>query len=277
MDQNRKVMLMKQVFEQDIRTNDRQSSKGNQLKWKNGHTWYKADYTGYEGLAEYMVSHLLQYSDLEKKNYVLYNTEEISYGQVIYKGCSSMNFLPEGWQLITLERLFQSYYGESLNKCIYSLREVEDRVRFTVEQTIRITGLQEFGKYMSMLLTVDALFLNEDRHTHNIAVLLDSVGGFHYCPVFDNGSALLSDVTMDYPMGVDLETLIDKPKAKTFSTDFDEQLEAAKKQYGYQLHFSFGRKEIEELLAKEEYYTDDVKQRVLTLLLWQRRKYAYLF
>ena len=58
---------MIELFEQDIQLNDRQSSKGNQLKWQgeNG-GWYKADYTGYEGFAEYMVSCLLEYSSLEK-------------------------------------------------------------------------------------------------------------------------------------------------------------------------------------------------------------------
>ena len=30
-----------------------QSSKGNQFKWERNGIWYKADYTGYEGLAEY--------------------------------------------------------------------------------------------------------------------------------------------------------------------------------------------------------------------------------
>ena len=51
---------MIELFEQNIRTNRRQSSKGNQLKWENDGIWYKADYTGYEGLAEYMISHLLK-------------------------------------------------------------------------------------------------------------------------------------------------------------------------------------------------------------------------
>ena len=53
---------MIELFEQNIRTNDRQSSKGNQLKWENKGIWYKADYTGYEGLAEYMIC-LLYTSD----------------------------------------------------------------------------------------------------------------------------------------------------------------------------------------------------------------------
>ena len=44
---------MIELFEQNERMQDRQSSKGNQLKWENAGIWYKADYTGYEGLAEY--------------------------------------------------------------------------------------------------------------------------------------------------------------------------------------------------------------------------------
>ena len=51
---------MIELFEQNIRTNDRQSSKGNQLKWENEGIWYKADYTGYEGLADYYVGAVVQ-------------------------------------------------------------------------------------------------------------------------------------------------------------------------------------------------------------------------
>ena len=64
---------MIELFEQDILLNDRQSSKGNQLKWQsqNG-IWYKADYTGYEGLVEYLVSCLLgetnMFSTRQKKS-----------------------------------------------------------------------------------------------------------------------------------------------------------------------------------------------------------------
>ena len=41
---------------------NRNSSKGNQLKWFDAGNWYKADYLGYEGLAEYLISHLLEKS-----------------------------------------------------------------------------------------------------------------------------------------------------------------------------------------------------------------------
>ena len=59
---------MVELFEQNIRTQARQSSKGNQLKWENDNIWYKADYTGYEGLAEYMISHLLMKSHYRLQN-----------------------------------------------------------------------------------------------------------------------------------------------------------------------------------------------------------------
>lgn len=83
---------MIELFEQNIRTNERQSSKGNQLKWENNGIWYKADYTGYEGLAEYMISHLLKKSTLAEDEFVCYDLEKIKYGTVIYKGVKSRNF-----------------------------------------------------------------------------------------------------------------------------------------------------------------------------------------
>lgn len=254
-----------------------QSSKGNQFKWERDGVWYKADYTGYEGLAEYMVSGLLGYSNLKNTEFIQYQTEEIGYKKTLYRGCKSLNFLPDGWQLITLERLFKNLYGQSLYQSLYRIEEVEERARFLVEQVELMTGLKEFGPYLSRLLTIDALFLNEDRHMHNIAVLYDDAGRYHYCPVFDNGSALLSDTTADYPMGEDIISLIPQVKAKTLSSDFMEQLDVAEDLYGQNLYFTYDEGIINELLAKEEYYPDDIKVRIKEVLLQQRRTYSYLF
>ena len=268
---------MIELFEQEIQTSTRQSSKGNQLKWTDGEFWYKADYTGYEGLAEYMVSNLLRYSDLRPEEYVLYETEEIKYGSQVYKGCRSRNFLKKGWQLITLERLFQIQFGESLYKAVYQVPDYEKRLRFLVEQTERVTGLEDFGAYMCKVLTVDAVFLNEDRHTHNIAVLWDGDSGFDYCPIFDQGAGLLADTIMDYPLEQDVFELMTKVEAKTFCRSFEEQLDIAEGLYGEQIHFQFGEKEIRELLERDEVYPIEVKNRVYMILLQQRRKYQYLF
>ena len=93
---------MIELFEQNERKADRQSSKGNQLKWENNGIWYKADCTGYEGLAEYMISHLLKFSSLQKDEFVLYDYERIKYKNIFYNGVKSNNFLYDDWQIITL-------------------------------------------------------------------------------------------------------------------------------------------------------------------------------
>lgn len=268
---------MVELFERDIKTDNRQSSKGNQLKWFSGKKWYKADYTGYEGLAEYMISNLLKDSNLNTTDYIVYETEEIRYEQVRYRGCRSDNFLPDGWQLITLERLFQSFHGQSLSRSLYCIDSPENRLRFLVEQIERITMLKDFGIYLSRLLAIDTFFLNEDRHTHNIAVLLDEEGHYQYCPIFDNGAALLSDTTMDYPIDVEINDLMKKVAPKTFCSDFDEQIDLAERLYGKQIKFTFTKADVMDLLEKEMYYPDDIKNRVAELLTDRMRKYSYLF
>ena len=268
---------MVELFEQNIRTNDRQSSKGNQLKWENDGIWYKADYTGYEGLSEYMISHLLNKSTLDEDEYVLYDLEEIKYRTTIYTGVKSMNFLREDWQIITLERLFKSFFGESLYKSIYKIEKLDDRLFFLVNQVERMTGLKNFGNYINKLFTIDAVFLNEDRHTHNIAVLMNGDGKFAYCPIFDNGAGLLADTTMDYPMGENIYSLIKSVKAKTICVDFDEQLSISEVLYKGNIKFSFTKKDVKELLNDVKIYSVEEKQRVEAIIYEQMRKYQYLF
>lgn len=268
---------MVELFERDIRQNDRKSSKGNQLKWENKGVWYKADYTGYEGLAEYMVSHLLQKSSLTKKEFVLYEIEKIQYKEQTYTGVRSDDFLEDDWQLITLERLFQNFFGESLYKSIFAIAGHENRLRFLVDQVERMTGLNKFGEYLNKLFTIDAFFLNEDRHTHNIAVLMNGKGEFAYCPIFDNGATLLSDTTMDYPLTGDVYSLMRQVHAKTFSDNFDEQLDISEALSGEQLKFAFTQKDVRNLLESVTEYSETEKRRVETIICMQMKKYSYLF
>lgn len=125
-------------------------------------------------------------------------------------------------------------------------------------------------------MAVDAVFLNEDRHMHNIA-LIEEGDEYTAAPIFDNGAGLLSDTTLDYPAGGDIFRLIGKCRAKTFSDDFSKQLEAAEKLCGKGPRFHFGHREIQDLLEKEPFYPAETKQRVEAILLEQKRRYAYMF
>ncbi len=268
---------MIELFKQDIVTEARQSSKGNQLKWKNQNLWYKADYTGYEGYAEYVVSRLLELSTLDRNLLVKYDTIAIQYKNQEYLGCVSNDILDTEWKMITLERLFHNYYGESLYSTLYKIRDERIRLEYLVDQIINITGLKEFGIYISVLLTIDTMFINEDRHMHNIAVLKNEAGDYRYCPIFDNGACLLSDVRMDYPLNGEVETYISIAKPKTYCDDFDLQLDIVEQLYGQNLKFYFSESDMVRISEHDELYSSEVKKRVHQILLARKRKYKYLF
>ena len=167
---------------------------------------------------------------------------------------------------------------ESILDADYKKDGTVDAVLASLKKAIeQLTGLREFDVYISKLMTIDALFLNEDRHTHNIAVLLDDCDQFHYCPIFDNGASLLSDTIQDYPMEEKIQDLVKRVKAKTFHDDFDEQLDTVEELYGRQIRFHFDRAIVEKIIAEEQNYSNDVKERVYDLISRQMRKYQYLF
>lgn len=267
---------MIELFEQDIRTNDRQSSKGNQLKWKSGGYWYKADYTGYEGLAEYVISALLQKSTLTAAEFVSYHPEQICYKTRTFCGAKSADFLRDGWQIVTLERLFKNFFNESLTQALWKIPDVSERFRFLVSQVERITGWTDFAVYLNKLFTIDAMFLNEDRHMHNVAVLMDGQGNFQKCPFFDHGAGLLADTQMDYPMDADVVMAIPTVQAKSISTSFDEQLDVSEAACGNQLMFSFSKKDVQTIVQAADCYPPEVRNRVEEILFQQMRKYGYL-
>ena len=269
---------MVNLTKDDLKRFGENSSMGNQLKFEKNGIWYKTDYTGYEGLTEYTVSEFLKASTLKPEEYVPYKTEEIRYEDTVFRGCSSKDFLRPDRQIITLERLYKNQRGESLYQRIWHTSDDPKRRLVSLVDIVEsITGLDGFGEYMAKLMTIDALFLNEDRHFHNIAVLLTNRGGYELCPIFDQGAGLLADTTLDYPMDAELQRLYDKVKAKTFSRSFDEQLDAAEALFGDTLHFSVTKKQVVTLLQKDDHYPSDVKNRVQEILYHQMEKYGYLF
>ena len=252
------------------------SSKGNQPKWLLRGCWYKADHMGYEALSEVLTSRLLARSGVE--NFVRYEPIVIHANSKTYTGCKSGNFRRADEMLVPLERLYRSYYGQSLAKKLSGIPDVEEQIRFTVEFVEQTTGLRGFGQYLSAVLELDAFILNEDRHTNNIAVLRNETSGqFKLCPLFDNGLSFLSDLN-DYPLDEDIYQSIARVDAKPFSRDFITQLEAVTNLYGSFLHFDISRRDIDGLFdGLEMYYPEEIMNRVRTVLSEQMRKFAYLF
>lgn len=211
------------------------SSKGNQEKWQDNGRWYKLDQFGYEGLAEVTVSNLLKLSSIEHNTpfkFVRYSPEIINAHGIDRTGCSSKNFLKKGQSIVTLSHLFRSY-GMPLTESLSRLTSDKRRIAFIAEKTAELTGLDMFPQYLTLIFETDALFLNNDRHLNNIAVL-ECNGKYDYCPIFDNGAALLSNM-MDYPMNIDPEALIKSVHARPLNTTFNRQMIHAVRLYGIQL------------------------------------------
>ena len=252
------------------------TSKGDQPKWQLDGKWYKADHMGYEALAEVVVSQLLKQSNVP--DFVEYRPVLIQYQGKEIPGCVSKNFRRKDEMLVSFERLHRTYKGRGLAAALGGINKPQGRIRYTIDFIEQTTGLTGVGKYLTLLLELDSFFLNEDRHTNNLAVIRnEKTKEFRLCPIFDNGLALLSDLN-DYPLDKDVYDSIRCVRAKPFDLDFNMQVEAAEELYGMQLNLSFSRKEVsKELKFVTELYGEKIYCRVEQVLFEQMRKYQVYF
>ena len=233
------------------------SSKGNQEKWLEGDRWYKLDLFGYEGLAETVTSSLLRQTNVTALGFrfVPYQMEQLDVQRRVRTGCSSPNFRQEGEAILTLADLFRKGVGPHWQDQIGRQPNLTAKVRWMAEQTTQLTGLSRFGQYMTLLFEADMLFGNEDRHLNNIAVLRRGEG-FDYCPLFDFGAGMLSNIR-DYPLDIEPRAHLRLLRALPLNTTFGRQVQAARAVYGPQLEWDFTVEDITAALAKPlEFYSE---------------------
>lgn len=108
-------------------------------------------------------------------------------------------------------------------------------------------GNQEKWRKASRWYKLD-LFGNADRHLDNVAILRREER-FDYCPLFDLGAGLLSNVR-DYPMEIAPKALLRQLRAQPLDTTFTRQVHAAEAVYGVQLEWDFDLTDIETPLAE---------------------------
>lgn len=252
-------------------------SKGNQEKWLRGGRWYKLDAGGYEALAEYLCSALLEKTNAAELGYryVRYRVEHVEAHGRRRVGCSSADFCSDGESIRTLADLLRLGYGSDWRQQAERQRSISGRVRWIVDHTIELTGLENFGAYLTLLFEADMLFLNEDRHMNNIAVLRHGEV-FDYCPMFDFGAGLLSNI-IDYPMDIEPRALARTVRARPMECGFARQVHAAQELYGQQLRCFFTEADVRDALddALAFYAQRDasiIRDRVLYCISTQRKK-----
>ncbi len=163
------------------------TTKGSQVKYLKGGYFYKLNKQGNEGLAEYLIYTLLKHSTLVKELVLPYE-----YCYINKKpGCRSGNFLLPGECFYTMEHLFSTATGKhGLAEVLALLSGASERLEYILD-IIESLGFpcQDYRNYMQVLMQIDLLAENCDRHVHNYGLIFKD-GDFRLPPVFDNGLSL---------------------------------------------------------------------------------------
>ena len=258
------------------------SSKGNQEKWydKETNAWYKLDRIGFEALSEAVASEILRkYSNIETElgyQIVPYHIDSVDVHKAKRNASISPNFLKEGQSIQTAYHILKRVLGPDYQKVLADEKTIPNRLKKIVDTIETISGLQNFGQYLTLLFEVDALIANEDRHLNNIAIIEEN-GTYQYCPLFDNGEGFMLD-NVKYPFDVETKGLMKHLRAKPFQCRFGTLLSAARELYGTQLKITCTADEISEVIeAYLEWYQPMfrpfLKDRILDVMILQMKKY----
>lgn len=149
--------------------------EGLQSKEESYEGWIKYDRFGYEGLSEvlaYRFSQLLS----TKLFFCEYTPIKTDKGT----GCFSKSVISENEELVSL----YSFFSEEPKNL-----DGSQLFGYHVPHIIKITGLQDFGEWITELFVFDMLIENEDRNPGNI-LLIAADGKYRYAPVMDNANSL---------------------------------------------------------------------------------------
>jgi hypothetical protein len=277
------------------------TSKGNQEKWFDAEAglWYKLDCHGFESLAEAVTSRLLRrYTNLAAFDRNLqsnradcksmpplspakilevaeYDVTRVEVHKHLRTVSVSKNFLAPGESIVTAYTLLKNGLGRDFAAQLNRPKSLSRKIEFLADTIAGMTGLADFGRYLTLLFEIDALILNQDRHLNNIAVLRGA-NGYSFCPIFDNGAAYLLDYAL-YPYEVDPKSLITQADALPFHTSFTRLAHTARALYGPQLQVQFTKADIAQLLQPLlDYYPAALRgalqERIITVLMTQQKK-----
>ena len=194
------------------------TSEGTQIKYRKDDFWYKKDNRGNEGRVEYLVSRFLKFTSLAKTEYVEYEEGTIN-GRT---GCRSRNFLGKEDELITFYRLYYNEVGKDLSKVIANMETMEERMEYVID-FIQQSCQLDIRNYMSKVLTLDMVCLNEDRHLNNLAVIMHG-NQFYPAPIFDNGISLLT-ANQSVNWNFSIEENVRRVIARPFSGSHEKMVE----------------------------------------------------
>lgn len=129
-----------------------------------------------------------------------------------------MAFLHPDESFISFERLYEMTHGGHLENVIRQFDTCAERIEY-VQDFLIDNFNYDCSDYLSQILTLDALTLNDDRHFNNLGIIIDNNTGIcRTAPIFDNGAAFLSDYEK-FDLIDSIEENIKKVYARPFSAN----------------------------------------------------------
>ena len=226
-------------------------NKDNQRKWFRDGIWYKADFLGYEGLAEYISSCLLGVSDIPSFiRYSLVCIQEADEQETnVFIGCMSHDF----GTIITGDVIILQL-PEKYNVWLNPTGTFADDLQVFCEGVELVFGVN-VERNMRQMLCFDLIVGNEDRILRNFG-LQQTDTGFVFAPLFDHGLSLLAD-TKSPERVTSLSEISYRP--------FDySRFEGIRHLSGTPLTFDIAR--FDELVENIPYYPRETVNRALTVL-----------
>ena len=153
------------ILPEEYKTSTEGTSEGTQTKYFKDNIWYKEDSIGGEAACEYLATLFLDCTDLPYDSYVRYEIGRINN----QTGCKSESFLQEGEEFITLYRFYQTVEGRKLNLEI-NKKPVQEQIEFILSYFQKMCDL-DLTEYLSNILAIDRIILNEDRHFNNLGMI----------------------------------------------------------------------------------------------------------
>lgn len=195
------------------------TSDGTQMKYFSDGYWYKTNNEGEEDIVEYLVSKLLTFTDMPKDEYVVYERGLVN-GK---RACRSKTFINPDETFVTLDRMHVNITGQRLHEAIRLMKGIEESAKYVLDFFKNVINV-DLSKYFSRVFTTDYITLNEDRHFHNLGVIMSMDGKYRPAPIFDNGKSLLNaNPSMKYklPIAENVKRVVARPFSGSHKRTFE--------------------------------------------------------
>lgn len=167
--------------------------------------------------------------------------------------CVSENFLKEEETLVTFGKHYKSY---------------NDKITYDK----LINDFPQFQEEINQTLIFDFIVNNIDRHFNNFGYIVN--GKIRYCPIFDNGLSLYSDLSLEDIRAINKNKYIQKryDKSKPFEKKHKSQIKLINKLPNINLNNT--NEDFKNIIKKYEDYLGDERVLAMCNLLEERLNYV---